>query len=171
MAENECIFHVARVQSCNSSANYKKRVLPKSVRLKLSWCVFHVNYKQVTAISQSISTSSQSSFEVRIVSYWFGLKCSVKVLYLWSTFSLSKIAANHTCFAIMWIVLEHCSNYICNLRLISSLVEPCWSHNIIRSVSFRQSHHSSWRAASFGKNYFSNSYLFNYLFIFIYSFF
>ena len=111
------------------------------------------------------------SFSFVLCDYNFGSKCSVKVLHLWSTFSLSKIEANHTCFAIMWIVLEHRSNYICTLRLISSLVEPCWSHNIIRSVSFRQSHHSSWRAASFGKNYFSNSYLFNYLFIFIYSFF
>ena len=44
LAENGCIFHVTRVQSCNTSTNYNKHARCQNfVRLR---CVFRMNYQQ-----------------------------------------------------------------------------------------------------------------------------
>ena len=44
LAENGCIFHVTRVQSCNTSTNYNKHARCQNfVRLR---CVFRINYQQ-----------------------------------------------------------------------------------------------------------------------------
>ena len=44
LAENGCIFHVTRVQSCNTSTNYNKHA--RCLNFFRLRCVFRINYQQ-----------------------------------------------------------------------------------------------------------------------------